>query len=451
MARIIIAPDGWLPRAADRAYHNHSAANPQFRRLQVSMSAMNVNPQLMTAVERLGYRVTTGDVVAQTGMPIELARSGLLDLASRTGGNLQVTDTGEVVYAMRADFRQVLRTKYFRLQLQAWLDRVWKIVFYVIKISFGIILIASIIAVYLTILAITLAAIFSNNRNSDFGDLNGLCVLDIFNTSSYISSNNSVLANNNSPVRAKTQRKSLNFLEAVFSVLFGDGDPNADLEQRRWSYISNLIHRQQGVAIAEQIAPYLDDLGQGYDREYENYMLPVLTKFNGIPEVSPTGDLVYHFPDLQTTLKADSNQSKRSPQILRERKWKFSQATPTQKNWAFGLFAANLGGIILLTKLLAGSTLGGWVGIVLSLLAIYGVGLVTIPIVRYILVSRSNERIRRRNQTRHQHTQLLRETDSIAAKLDYANQFAKQHQITQRDIIYTTEEDALTQEFKRLE
>jgi hypothetical protein len=39
----------------------------------------------------------------------------------------------------------------------------------------------------------------------------------------------------------------------------------------------------------------------------------------------------------------------------------------------------------------------------------------------------------------------------IQSKLDYAKQFAKQHQITERDIIYTTEEDALEQDFKRLE
>lgn len=424
---------------------------------------MNVNPQLMTAVERLGYRVTVGDVAAQSGIPIELARSQLLDLANRTSGHLQVTDTGEVIYALAPDFRQVLRRKYLRLQVQAWIERIWAIVFYLIKISFGALLIASIAVVYLSILAITLVAVFSNDNNGDCGDIGGICVLDIFNISSYNSSNNigSIVSTSNNrhdrlakqfpPIRAKTQRKSLNFLEAVFSVLFGDGDPNADLEQRRWSYIGNLIHRQQGVAIAEQIAPYLDDLGQGYEREYENYMLPVLSKFNGIPEVSPTGELVYHFPDLQTTLKDAPEQFTRSPQTLRERKWKFTQATPTQTGWAIALFGANLVGITILAMMLAGATTSGWVGAIMSLIAIYGSGLVIIPAIRYFWVKYNNDRIRRRNQARHQQANLLRQTDSVRAKLDFANQFAKQHRIAQRDIIYTTEEDALTQEFKRLE
>jgi hypothetical protein len=428
---------------------------------------MNVNPQLMTAVERLGYRVTTGDVATHTGIHLEEARAGLLDLANRTGGHMQVTDTGEVVYALPQDFRQVLVRKYIRLRLREWLDRVWKVVFYLIKISFGILLISSIAVVYVTILAITLAALFSSEGgSSDCGDGGGSCVLDICssNSSSSYSGSSAYSSDRSSaetthltrsevslaPIRAKTQRKTLNFLEAVFSVLFGDGNPNADLEQRRWQYIGNLIHRQQGVAIGEQIAPYLDDIGRGYDREYENYMLPILTKFNGIPEVSPTGQLVYHFPDLQTTLKDAPGQFDRSPQVLKERRWKFSKATPTQRNWTFVLFAANLIGIVILAIMLAGSVSGS-IGVVMNILAVYGIGLIAIPAVRYFWVKDRDARVRRRNLARQQQAKLLQQKELISEKLDYAKQFAKQHKITDRDIIYTTEEDALTQEFKRLE
>jgi hypothetical protein len=419
---------------------------------------MNANPQLMTAVEQLGYRVTCADVVTHSGIHLEAARSGLLALANQTGGHLQVTDTGEVIYVLAPDFRQVLLRKSVKLQAKAWLARIWSIGFYLIKISFGILLITSISAVYLTILAITLAALFGSDSGGDCGDVGdggGNCVLAIGDWGSSRSSagsstmttfNNDHLA----PIRPKTQRKPLNFLEAVFSVLFGDGNPNADLEQRRWTYIGNLIHRQQGVAIGEQIAPYLDDVGQGYDREYENYMLPVLTKFNGIPEVSPTGQLVYHFPDLQTTLKDAPTQSTRVPQSLRERKWKFSRATSTQTNWAIALFAGNLVGIGVLALMLQGIASTS-IGIAMIVLALYGVGLVVIPSCRYFWVKAQDRKVRNRNQFRHQQVKLLQHNDTIQEKLDYAKQFAKQHLITDRDIIYTTEEDALSQEFKRLE
>jgi hypothetical protein len=424
---------------------------------------MNANPQLITAVEQLGYRVTSGDVATHTGIHLEAARSGLLALANQTGGHLQVTDTGEVIYVLSPDFRQVLLRKSIRLQVRAWLDRAWKLGFYLVKISFGILLITSISAVYLTILAITLAAIFGSDGGGDCGDCGdggGNCVLGIFDWGSSSSSNstamttlsnsNTSLASDNAPIREKTQRKPLNFLEAVFSVLFGDGNPNADLEQRRWNYIGSLIHRQHGVAIAEQIAPFLDNVGQGFDKEYENYMLPVLTKFNGIPEVSPTGQLVYHFPDLQTTLKDDPNQSTRVPISLRERKWKFTKATPTQTKWALVLFVANLIGIGILATMLSGISSSLITG-TLVILALYGAGLVVIPACRYLYVKDRDRQVRKRNQLRRQQVNLLQQGEVVQEKLDYAKQFAKQHRITDRDIIYTTEEDALSQELKRLE
>jgi hypothetical protein len=413
---------------------------------------MNANPQLMTAVEQLGYRVTCGDVATQTGIRIEAVRSGLLALANQTGGHLQVTDTGEVIYVLSPDFRRILLRKSVKLQLKVWLDRFSAVGFYLVKISFGVFLVTSISVVYLTILAIALAAIFSNDSGGDCGD--GNCVLGIFDWGGSSSNSpnlpTSTATSQLEPIRAKTQRKPLNFLEAVFSVLFGDGNPNIDLEQRRWSYIGNLIHRQRGVAIAEQIAPYLDDLGQGYDREYENYMLPVLTKFNGIPEVSPTGQLVYHFPDLQTTLKDAPDRSSRVPQSLRERKWKFTKATPEQTNWSISLFAANIVGIGVLALLLKG-LVSSLIGGVLVILALYGAGLVIIPSCRYFWVKAQDRRVRQRNHFRHQQANLLQQNGEIQAKLDYAQQFAKQYRITDRDIIYTTEEDELAQEFKRLE
>jgi hypothetical protein len=106
---------------------------------------------------------------------------------------------------------------------------------------------------------------------------------------------------------------------------------------------------------------------------------------------------------------------------------------------------------VILAMMLGGEIVGGSIGIGMVILAIYGIGLVTIPTARYFWVKSQDRQVRRRNLARHQQVNLLQQSDLIQAKLDYAQQFAKQHRITDRDIIYTTEEDALTQEFKRLE
>ena len=50
----------------------------------------------------------------------------------------------------------------------------------------------------------------------------------------------------------------MSFLESVFSVLFGDGDPNADLEERRSKAVAKLIRAKGGAVTAEELAPYMD-------------------------------------------------------------------------------------------------------------------------------------------------------------------------------------------------
>jgi hypothetical protein len=50
------------------------------------------------------------------------------------------------------------------------------------------------------------------------------------------------------------------FFESVFSYVFGDGNPNADIEQQRLQLLASVIRSAGGAVTAEQLAPYLDDL-----------------------------------------------------------------------------------------------------------------------------------------------------------------------------------------------
>lgn len=104
---------------------------------------VSLNPQIMRSVEQLGYQVTVGDVATQAGLELNLANQGLLTLASEAGGHLQVSDTGDIVYQFPPNFRTILRNRFWRLRLQALWQKIWKVLFYLIRISFGIILVAS--------------------------------------------------------------------------------------------------------------------------------------------------------------------------------------------------------------------------------------------------------------------------------------------------------------------
>jgi hypothetical protein len=424
---------------------------------------MALNPIVMQAVEKLDYRVTIGDVASQSGLDIKLAERDLLALASEAGGHLQVSDSGEIAYLFPRNFRGVLRNKYLRLRLQEWWSKIWKILFYLIRISFGILLIASLVLIAVSIFILITATNSSREGGDDrrsgggggfifiprfwFGpDLFWIFYPDYYDRRAYYRQRQTTSRRGIEP------NNDMNFLEAVFSFLFGDGNPNADLDERRWQTIATVIRNNNGAVAAEQIAPYLDDLGSGYDREYENYMLPVLSRFNGRPEVSPEGQIVYHFPELQVTAK--QNRSKSVAAYLKESLWKFSQATSGQVAIAIGLGVANLAGAIFLGTLLTDQALvaelGGLIALVdviYPLLLAYGIAFIGIPLIRYFWIKWRNQKIEARNNQRQEQAMLLNQaTPELQSKIAYAQQFAAETVITADNLAYTTEQDLLEQE-----
>ncbi|MGB3613952.1 MAG: hypothetical protein WBA10_09175, partial [Elainellaceae cyanobacterium] len=250
---------------------------------------------------------------------------------------------------------------------------------------------------------------------------------------------------------SKDQSK-MNFLEAIFSFLFGDGNPNADLEERRWQTVASLIRNRNGAIAAEEVAPYLDGVSQR-DLEDEDYVLPVLSRFNGRPEVSPEGNIIYHFPELQVTA---ARQKERSvPEYLQELPWRFSEASSGQLMAAGGLGVFNIAGALYLGTLLQQVAFypelqTGFVGFVSSiygLLLFYAIGFITIPLVRYLWIRWRNSRVEARNQRRRDHIDLIkRPTPELRQKVTYAQQFATQTILSADDVAYTTETDLTTQE-----
>lgn len=419
---------------------------------------MTLDPQIMKAVERLNYRVTVGDVAAQAGLELNLAEQGLLTLASEAGGHLQVAETGDVVYLFPPEFRSILRNKYLRLQLQEWWDKIWRVLFYLIRISFGIVLIASILLIFVAILIIVIAS--SANRDGDNDSGGSVSMPNVWIGPDFFwffSPNYGSRSHEYRRRRSPDEKPSMNFLEAVFSFLFGDGNPNANLEERRWRTIGTVIQNNGGAVVAEQISPYLDDLGQGNALEYEEYMLPVLTRFNGRPEVSPEGGLVYQFPDLQTT--AIENRFAPVTAYLKEFPRRFSNASSGQILGAIGLGALNVVGALALGNLLAGGVaaaeLGGLVAFVQSIYWVllgYGAGFLLIPLVRYFWIQWRNRSIEARNQTRQERAMQLNEADdTVKQKIAYAKQFAGDRYIGEDDLAYTTERDLVEQDIEQTE
>jgi hypothetical protein len=422
---------------------------------------MAVNPAIMQTVEKLGYRVTTGDVASQAGLDVKRAERDLLALASEAGGHMQVAESGEIAYLFPKNFRDILRGKDWRLRWQERLDKLWNFIFYLIRISFGIYLIASLLLIIVAITVIFIALSSSNSdsrgRDSDFslgGGLGGGWGGDwflIFSPNYY------------SPQYQRRRRQqhsgrsseapAMNFLEAIFSFLFGDGNPNADLEERRWQTIGSMIRNQGGAVVAEQLLPYLDNVDDS--QQDEDYMLPVLSRFNGRPEVSEDGQLVYHFPELQVM----ATRSKLHPvaAYLKELPWRFSQADTGQIMLAIGLGAFNLVGALVLGRLLGDGSIAQQLGGIVAfaagiywLLLGYGTGFLGIPLLRYFWIQGRNQKVEARNQQRQERAKSLNQASSLLQrKLNFARQFAAETVIDQSNLAYTTESDLTEQELQQ--
>ena len=414
----------------------------------------NPNSAIMRSIEELNYRVTVGDVATQSGLDLKIVQPELIKLAADTNGNLQVAETGDIAYVFPQNFRSILQNKYWRLRWQKFLDKTWQIVFYLIRISFGIILVSSIIIMLLAIVVIVIAISTSRGDDNDGGDSRGggLFFLPHFwftpDLFWVFTPNYQDRRYQRSLSSRREKENQLNFFESIYSFLFGDGHPNPQLEERRWQNIVGVIKSNQGAIIAEQVAPYLDNITI-YNERDEDYILPVLTRFNGYPEVSEKGEIIYYFPELQVSAEATYDVSI-SP-YLQENPWQFSIASSGQK-----IFAIFLGGINFVLALMLGSLLtpevvqqiGGFILFVNSiygLLITYAIGYLAVPLIRYFWLQRRNRKIEERNEKREERANILQNNPELQAKINYAQQFANQKILTEESAVYTTEKDLLDQ------
>eukprot|EP00961_Rhodomonas_salina_P225039 3042634-Rhodomonas_salina.1 len=274
--------------------------------LQKFMSEPDPPPEsVLRAVEALGGRVTVGDVASKAGMSVEEAKKQLTVLAQLAEGNLEVSNEGELVYSFDGSFRSTLSARSAKRRAQEAWDKVAPLAYYLLKVSFGVALITSIALIFTAILVIQSSSRDERDeRRSSFGGGGGFGMgpsfwwgptpFDFFYFNAY------------SPygVNRYEEPGKMSFLEAVFSFLFGDGDPNEKLDQRRSQAVARLVREQGGSVIAEQLAPYMDppkEFDPTEDRVDEAFILPAITELGGTPEVTEEGNIIYTFEDLQVS------------------------------------------------------------------------------------------------------------------------------------------------------
>jgi len=421
----------------------------QKRRLTVAAQTL-----VMEAVERLGLRVTLGDIASTTGLALEEAKQELLQLAQKAGGHLQVSRQGEIAYVFPPDFRSILQRKEQQDRLAALRRRLWGGFLYGLRISFGILLVVSIVLITLALMALQSSrSSREEDSRSRSGGVGLFYVPDLWVGNPFWGPYESY----SGQAQPRQEKSEMNFLEAVYSFLFGDGDPNANLEEERYALIGQLIRANGGVIAAEQVLPYLDVEPGSPALEYEDYMLPILLKFDGQPEVSEEGDIVYRFPELQVTAAEGPRQ--RFPEVLQEKPWVFSRATPGQLALAAGLGVLNffLAAILYGAREEVAAAAGSnaflaFIYPLIGFLFLYGTLFLAVPTVRWLTLQFRNQGVERRNRIRRfWQEQLQRPSEVLRRKLDFARHFRRQEVVQEADTIYSTDRDLLEQRDYRLD
>ncbi|KAG8460623.1 hypothetical protein KFE25_011398 [Diacronema lutheri] len=398
---------------------------------------------VVAAVERAGgqargagARVTEADIAVSAGIGVDEARRELLALARLVGGELEVARAGEIVFAFAPGVRSALSAASARARRrEAW--AIWRPrLARAARISFGVALFASFAIVVTAISIIALSSESSSSSSSSSSSDSDRRRSDNSRRTVYVS-------NSFSPFdlwyisEPRTfdagQPTDMNFFEACFSFVFGDGDPNESLRETRWRQVGALIRAQGGVVTAEQLAPLLepsrppapDGTADGYGATIdESFVLPALTHFSGVPQLVPDEQggtrIVYTFPELAATAASgEAEPIDDAPDgPLAEALVPFSLADPVQRVGAGLLGTANLVAVIYLGVLLravrleggASALAGGpyamlgtlypFLRTLLPFLTGYALLFVLAPIVRNVVRGRANRAREKRNALR---------------------------------------------------
>lgn len=398
---------------------------------------MSNRSKIIHAINDLGKRVTVADVVAKTGMPLAEVSGELNHIASDTDANLEVAQDGEIYYC----FGEHYSYTYFRHGISRVINQIsghaFAVASFLFRLSFGLTLLFSLICLFgIALIIQTLLAGVSGSTESVSGmwrDFFGLVQRLALKDLVHWGKEKLKPGSTNSGARQ-------GFLLDCYSFLFGEGDPNKQLEQEKWKLLAQVIRLNEGVVLPEHLSPYT-----GEEPEDEQTLFAILAKFNGMPQVTSTGGIVYVFPDMQKRSEVTSYAL--LPPLLEQKQWTFSNLKREELKKVITMGAVNF--IMALTAciFLVRPTHLNSAGYLFLFLLFYATLFLIFPAVRLLYTFEKNRQVRKKNQSiREFESQLGNPTAELSQRLEEAEEMRSTLTVNNdTSIVYSTKSNYLEQ------
>jgi hypothetical protein len=261
---------------------------------------------ITNAFKRQRAGATIADIAAKTALPLTKVKELAPAVADEYSGRLQVTESGEILYSFPRGFKSkfsgfgaFLRKLSEKLGkalkiFASWLFKVWIMVMLIGYFA---------LFMLLALAALVLSFASSSNSDSRGGNGGGLLLTHgifdlIIRVWFYSEIAKSFDPNYRGGRQARPAGRPLH--KAIFSFVFGDGNPNADWETRSRQAVVAYIQANKGVISLPEFVMFT---GLPPSKA-ESAITAFCVEFNGSPEATNDGTVVYRFDDL--LLRADT-------------------------------------------------------------------------------------------------------------------------------------------------
>jgi hypothetical protein len=265
-----------------------------------------VRDRLVDVFKRRKGEATSTDLVALTGLPKAQVEAEIKAVSDEYGARLRVTDSGEILYSFPGGMRSRYRGlgpslkrgwKAFSRVAAAVSSFVFKVWIVVMLVGYFVLFLALALMALLASVAASASGNSRDNRSSGRGDgIGGLFlagrVLDTLVRVWFYSE--LFMTPQQRMARADRRREKRPLYKAIYSFVFGDGDPDSGWEETEKKAFIAFAQANKGVVTMPE---FMSITGLG-PLEAEERINRFLYEFEGSPEVSEGGTIYYFFPSL---------------------------------------------------------------------------------------------------------------------------------------------------------